>query len=131
MKSFIKKILKRELLKENENSLIIKDVLYHTSNPIFRELIVKDGLIPKQESWGAAIGSDYNAELGDKKVIFASNNGEHYDSTYDDDVWEIHSKLIKNKWFKDQHFDSGVYTFEVIPRTAIKLIYKGTGEDQI
>lgn len=133
MNENIRKLLIESLISEEQLDLSIspRNIVYHTSNPIHRNFINKGGLIPKQESWGIAIGSDMNSELGDKKAIFATNNGEHYDSTYDDDVWEINTSIIKNKWFVDKHFSDGIYTFDSIPRNAIKLIYKGTGNDKL
>lgn len=108
--------------------------LYHTSNPIFREKISKNGLIPKgkSETWL----SDTNIE-GD--VIFAINSDDKkdtWDSTYDDDIYIIDTKGLNNKWYKDPNFVSGIYsntksnaviTFEPIPKESIELVYKGTG----
>jgi hypothetical protein len=41
--------------------------------------------------------------------------------------------MIPNvKWYKDRHYDSKskhIVTFQDIPKEAIRLIYKGTGED--
>ena len=104
--------------------------LYHTSNPIFRDNIAKEGLIPKGKS---------EAWLSDTKidgeVIFAVNSDDKedwFDSTYDDDIYRIDTSKLNNKWYGDPNF--GLYnkkyiiTFEKIPLDSIKLIYKGTGE---
>jgi hypothetical protein len=119
----------------NESSYINKPLtttkLYHTSNPQFRQKIAKEGLktSAKTENW-----------LTDTKitgkVIFAimSNDvKDAYDSTYDDDIYEIDATKIYNKWFRDPNFlDSKdamhVITFDDIPKHAIKLIHTGTGE---
>lgn len=102
--------------------------LYHTSNPIFRDKILKEGLITKGKS--ATWLSDTNIK---GKVIFAVNSGnknDFWDSTYDDDIYKIDTSKIKNKWFNDPNFelkDNRIITFDNIPINSIELIYKGTG----
>lgn len=103
--------------------------LYHTSNPIFRDNIAKEGLIPKGKS---------EAWLSDTKidgeVIFAVNSDDKedwFDSTYDDDIYRIDTSKLENKWYVDPNFDlddKRIITFERIPLDSIELIYKGTGE---
>jgi hypothetical protein len=102
--------------------------IYHTSNPIFRDKIKKEGLIPKgkSETWLS------NTPI-DGKVIFASNsdNKENwFDSTYDDDIWKIDTSKLSNKWYLDPNFDSGGYiiTFDPIPLNSIELIWSGSGK---
>lgn len=103
--------------------------VYHTSNPIFRDKISKEGLITKgkSETWL----SDTKI---DGKVIFAVNSDNQkdwFDSTYDDDIYKIDTSKIKNKWYVDPNFDLNakrIITFEKIPLDSIKLIYKGTGQ---
>lgn len=105
----------------------VNNFVYHTSNPIFRDSILKDGLITKgkSESWL----SDTNI---DGKVIFAVNSynkKDWWDSTYDDDIYEINTLVINNIWYNDPNFnmkDKRIITFENIPIFAIKLIYLGT-----
>lgn len=102
--------------------------VYHTSNPIFRDNISKEGLRPKGRS---------EAWLSDTKidgeVIFVSNSSkpeDWFDSTYDDDIYEIDTTGLDNKWFCDPNFqldDNYIITFDAIPLCAITLIYKGTG----
>jgi len=100
--------------------------IYHTSNPIFRDMISKEGLIPKgkSETWL----SDTKI---DGKVIFAVNSDNRedwWDSTYDDDIYKIDTTKLKNKWYVDTNFDledKRIITFESIPLNSIKLIYKG------
>jgi hypothetical protein len=101
--------------------------LYHTSNPIFRDKIYKEGLIPKGKS---------EAWLSDTKidgeVIFAVNSDnkeDWFDTTYDDDIYRIDTTNLKNTWYVDPNFDledKRVITFERIPLSSIELIYKGT-----
>lgn len=127
----------REFLNENYNSHLVEVIpnryVYHTSNPIFRDKISEEGLIPKgkNESWLS------NTKI-DGKVIFAVNSDDKedwWDSTYDDDIYRIDTSKLKNKWYFDPNYQSGVYkkdnitaiiTFEKIPVKSIKLIYKGS-----
>lgn len=83
LKQFIKTTI-REFLNENKNNYLVEVIpnkyVYHTSNPIFRDKISKEGLIPKgkSETWL----SDTKI---DSEVIFVVNsNKENYrfDSTY-------------------------------------------------
>jgi GNAT superfamily N-acetyltransferase len=130
LKQFIKTDI-REFLNENHNSHLVEvtpnKYVYHTSNPIFRDKISKEGLIPKgkSESWL----SDTKI---DGKVIFVVNSNKKkyfFDSTYDDDIYQIDTTKLNNKWYNDPNFDSDelhLITFENIPLNSIKLIYKGS-----
>lgn len=117
---------------------------YHTSNPFFREQIAKQGLIPKtfqqsEQTWLTGRGLEPIIEAGEA-VLFAvlsNNQDDCYQSTYDDDIYEIDITQLKNTWYHDPNFideHNDVYsnnhclTFEPIPLSAIKLIYQGTGE---
>lgn len=105
--------------------------VYHTSNPIFREKISFKGLTPKgrSEAW-----LSYTKIEGE--VIFAVNSNDKKDwwnSTYDDDIYRIDTTNLTNKWYNDPNFgvnDKRIITFEPIPKSAIQLIYKGTGESR-
>jgi hypothetical protein len=122
-----------DFLGENSNAHLIEvkpnKYLYHTSNPMFRDKIAKEGLIPKgkSEAWLSNTNIKGN-------VIFAVNSDnkkDWWDSTYDDDIYRIDTTKIKNKWYGDPNFDlkdNRIITFEKIPANSIKLIYKGTGE---
>jgi hypothetical protein len=103
--------------------------VYHTSNPMFREQIKKMGLIPKGESEAWLSNTPIEGE-----VIFATNSDDKndwFDSTYDDDIYQIDTTTLNNKWYLDPNFnhlrDNNPYiiTFEPIPSDAIKMIYKG------
>jgi hypothetical protein len=121
--------------KREDNSHLVEvepnKFLYHTSNPMSRDKIAKQGLMPKGKS--EAWLSDTNIK---GKVIFAvnsDNKDDWWNSTYDDDIYRIDSTKLKNKWYVDPNFDEDakrVITFENIPVKAIKLIYKGTGESE-
>jgi len=128
---FIKTTI-QDFLNENKNSHLIEILpnkyVYHTSNPIFRDKISEEGLIPKgkSESWL----SDTEIE---GEVIFAVNSSQDkymWNSTYDDDIYKIDTTNLKNKWYQDPNFESDglhIITFDKIPLDAIKIIYKGTG----
>jgi hypothetical protein len=133
---YIKKINEFKTISEKKSDLDRNLVevepnkyLYHTSNPIFRDNIAKEGLIPKGKS---------EAWLSDTKidgeVIFAVNSDDKedwFDSTYDDDIYRIDTTNLENKWYVDPNFDledDRIITFERIPIGSIELIYKGTGE---
>ena len=130
LRQFIKTTI-REFLNENHNSHLVEVIpnkyVYHTSNPIFRDKISKEGLIQKgkSESWL----SDTKI---DGKVIFVVNSNKKkyfFDSTYDDDIYQIDTTKLNNKWYNDPNFDSDelhLITFENIPLNSIKLIYKGS-----
>lgn len=103
--------------------------LYHTSNPHYRNDISKEGLIPKQETWGKSFGSDMNKELGYTKAIFLTTD-EPYDNGYDDDIYEVDISNLKIDLEEDTYVTNSVYTLNKIPVDVIKLIYKGTGKSK-
>ena len=80
--------------------------------------------------------------LGDTPIegpaIFATDSEreeDRYNSTYDDDFWRIDTYECPSvKWKKDPNFEwdpkyKHVYTQQPIPRSALELIYRGTGKD--
>lgn len=136
MKNLIKKILFEETKKDYSpagKEIIPNKIVIHKSNPMFRDKINEIGL-------NARAGECYKIYVGYgekcKPAIFATNSTNKrswFDSTYDDDVWEINTEMIPNvKWYKDRHFESTkkhIVTFQDIPKEAIKLLYEGTGRD--
>lgn len=103
--------------------------LFHCSNPYFRKLISKEGLIPKgkSESWSSDTPID-------GEVIFASNTEDKdkwFESPYDDDIYRIDTNGLDIKWYGDPNFgwDNSIYiiTYDRIPKENIELIYRGTG----
>jgi hypothetical protein len=130
--------LRESKLEDKEYSPAGKEItprekVYHQSNPMFRNKIEEQGLKVRA-------GECYKiyAGYGEKCIpaIFATNSSNKrawFDSTYDDDVWEIDTTKIPNvKWYKDRHYESRskhIVTFENIPIDAIKLIYEGSGKD--
>ena len=103
--------------------------IYHTSNPHYRDVIAKQGLIPKGKSETWLSDTNINGE-----VIFAVNSDnkkDWWDSTYDDDIYKIDTTNLKNLWYVDPNFildDRRIITFEPIPPKNLKLIHKGTGD---
>jgi len=148
---FICKLIREELSKFKYKPVNVNKFIYHSSNPFFRNDILKDGLKVKgkSETWL----SDTKIE---GEVIFATNSDKKedwFDSTYDDDIYQIDTEKITNKWFEDPNFSNDneqfavyngrkiklpnneyknyhIITFENIPVKAIKLIYKGTGNSE-
>lgn len=126
----------KEFLNENKTNDLIGVIpnkyVYHTSNPIFRDKISKEGLIVKGK--GETWLSDTN--IGGE-VIFAVNSDnkeDWWDSTYNDDIYKIDTTNLNNKWYNDPNFDleyKRIITFENIPTNSIKLIYKGSGSDTL
>lgn len=133
MGKFIKTTI-QEFLNENYNSELIEMLpntyVYHTSNPLFRDNISKEGLIPhgKGENWL----SDTKI---DGKVIFATNSDNSDDWVnwdYDDDIYRIDTTGLMNKWYYDPNFghhSNYIITFDEIPASSIELIHEGTGLD--
>jgi hypothetical protein len=106
-------------------------IVVHKSNPKFRDIISNEGLKVRA-------GECYKiyAGYGEKCIpaIFATNSTNKrasFDSTYDDDVWEIDTEMIPDvKWYKDRHYESSkkhIVTFDNIPPEAIELIHEGNG----
>lgn len=121
----------------NESNSHLEEVkpnkyVYHSSNPMFRDKISKEGLMPQGRS--DAWLSDTKI---DGKVVFAVNSDnkkDWWDSTYDDDMYRINTTGLENKWYNDPNFDvedKRIITFERIPLKAIKLITKGTGDSTL
>jgi hypothetical protein len=126
----------KQFMNENKKNHLVEVIpnkyVYHTSNPIFRDKISKEGLTPKSkgETWLS------NTNI-DGEVIFAVNSDDKedwWDSTYDDDIYKIDTTNLNNKWYNDPNFDledKRIITFEKIPLNSIKLIYKGTSSDTL
>lgn len=105
--------------------------LYHKSNPYYRQEIAKNGLLPM-------IGNSYRAYYDGipkrklKPLVFMyDRNVTEYNSTYDDDIWEIDIKQLNCRCIKKDMCPTliGCYIYnKPIPTSAIKLIYKGSGK---
>ena len=109
------------------------NIVIHKSNPVWRENILKTGL---QVSAGECYKTYVGYGVKCKPAIFATNSTNKrawFDSTYDDDIWEINTEMIPDvKWYKDRHFESTkkhIVTFQNIPSEALTLKYEGSGRN--
>jgi len=129
----IRRILREENYSPAGKEITPNKIVIHKSNPKVRNKILNEGL-------KARAGECYKiyAGYGEKCIpaIFATNSTNKrasFDSTYDDDVWEIDTEMIPDvKWYKDRHYESRskhIVTFENIPANAITLKHEGTGKD--
>ena len=129
----IRRILREENYSPAGKEIMTNKIVIHKSNPMFRDKITEQGLKVRA-------GECYKiyAGYGEKCIpaIFATNSTNKrasFDSTYDDDVWEIDTEMIPDvKWYKDRHYESRskhIVTFENIPANAITLKHEGTGKD--
>lgn len=135
LKNFVKTTI-REFLNENQNNHLVEVIpnkyVYHTSNPIFRDKISKEGLIVKGKGETWLSDTRINGE-----VVFAVNSDnkkDWWESTYDDDIYKIDTTNLNNKWYNDPNFDledKRIITFKNIPPNSIKLIYKGSGSNTL
>jgi hypothetical protein len=131
LKESIRRIL-REDYSPAGKEVIPNKIVIHKSTPIFRESILKNGLQVKTgECYKLYVGWRIKCE----PAIFATNSSNKrawFQSTYDDDIWEINTEMIPDvKWYKDRHYDSKskhIVTFQDIPSEALRLIYQGTGK---
>jgi hypothetical protein len=96
--------------------------MYHTSNPLYRDSILEKGLTA-QTGWSYK----YNHGEDVKPAIFLSITYENrFDSTYDDDVYEV--DVTGLTIISDVKNKSHVLTYQnVISKECVELIYKGTG----
>lgn len=100
---------------------------YHVSNPVNRESILKNGLVPK-------VGDSYRAHYENKgqlepRVFVCSTNS--YDSTYEDDRYKIVLSDEEIKWLelkKDPDVEDGYFTHKPIKSSCLELIHKGTSK---
>ena len=112
--------------------------VYHKSNPLWRDNILKTGLL-------ASVGEcykSYSENFSDEEctpAVFATdseNENYFYDAGWDDDIWEIDTECAGVSWYKDKHYkgsdyeDYQIVTFDNILPECIKLIYEGTGEEK-
>ena len=133
----IKRIIEstiKEYLKDNNHliEVIPNKYVYHTSNPIFRDTISKEGLRVKGKGDAWLSDTKINGEV--IFVVNSYNKKDWWDSTYDDDIYRIDTTNLNNKWYNDPNFDledKRIITFENIPLNSIKLIYKGTAVDTL
>jgi hypothetical protein len=93
--------------------------LYHTANPRNRESIMTNGLIPGVGN--QLLNNDSNEYVPSIYVSY-----KPWDSTYDDDIWEIDTSKINNEFVVDNNMpDKAIVTFTKINPIALKLIHEG------
>lgn len=107
-------------------------MIYHLTNPKFRNQILQQGLQPR-------VGDSYGSWSGGKKAIPAifATTGSINDVTGGGDInnygdiWII-SNNTNNEWFEDNHFNHPAFgknphivTFTPIPPRALALYHKG------
>ena len=100
---------------------------YHKSPPSTRESILKHGLLPK-------VGDSYRCHYDGTEqegnltpAIFLCSNKD-YDSTWDDDIWEISPAAAVRPDADVNCYDGCFITYEAINPNFLKLIYKGSGD---
>ena len=133
--SYSGRILREEDYSPAGKEIIPNKIVIHKSNPMFRDKIMENGLkVRAGECYKIYVG--YGVKC--KPAIFATNSTNKrawFDSTYDDDIWEINTEMIPDvKWYKDRHFESRskhIVTFQDIPKEAITLKYEGTGSGDV
>jgi uncharacterized protein len=131
----IRRILREEDYSPAGKEIIPNSIIVHKSNPMFRDKIMEQGLkVRAGECYKIFVG--YGVKC--KPAIFATNSTNKrawFDSTYDDDIWFIDTRMIPDvKWYKDRHFESTkkhIVTFQDIPKEAIILKYEGTGSGDV
>jgi hypothetical protein len=129
-----KNIYKEDLIKEQGEVVKVGRYVYHKSNPKFRKSILKYGLEPQVGDCYLTYAEPRGGEC--IPAIFATNSEnkkDWFDSTWDDDVWQIDTSKINNEWREDEHYfwekdNKHIVTLDNIPSNAIKLIYKGGGK---
>jgi hypothetical protein len=131
----IRRVLREEDYSPAGKEIIPNSIIVHKSNPMFRDKIMENGLkVRAGECYKIFVG--YGVKC--KPAIFATNSTNKrawFDSTYDDDIWFIDTRMIPDvKWYKDRHFESTkkhIVTFQDIPKEAITLHYEGTGSGDV
>lgn len=110
--------------------VVLEKKIYHVANPIMRDKILKNWIkIYRGVQW-----------LEDTpliwKAVFATNSlnqDEWFDSTYDDDIWEIDTKWLNIQFYRDPNFlwndkYKHIVAFQSIPAKFLKLYKEWTWE---
>jgi hypothetical protein len=116
----------QKALRKFSTPIKVGDFVLHTANPRLREVILKNGLQPQV---GDSYSLHWDGEDNLPPVIFATNDSNNaYNSTYDDDVWKIDTRIAGVEWFNDDGIDDGkaIVTYQPISPSSIELVYKGT-----
>lgn len=108
-------------------------MILHTGNPKFRNDILTNGLMP-------TVGDSYRLHwesiypnVTPVPAVFAievTDVSDAYDSTYDDDIWEIIG-IDRSSFVHDKAAYSGcIVTYDRIKPENLRLIYEGTGKSK-
>ena len=101
--------------------------MYHVSSPKSRESIRMNGLLPRVGNQRAM------SQRNDIPLIYATaaTKLEYlFNSTFDDDIWEIDLSKTNNEWTEDSEmFTPHFHTDKPISTDAITLVYRGSGRD--
>jgi hypothetical protein len=132
-------VIDKTVIKEIKGDRIIPNkFVYHKSPNTTRGSIQINGL---KTSVGDCYLSYMSHNRGISKcipAIFATNSKNPkklFDTTYDDDIWQIDTSKIDNEWYEDANFYGfkekypHIVTFDDIPPNALKLVYSGTSKD--
>jgi hypothetical protein len=109
----------------------------HSSSKSNRDSISEYGIrAVLGECYTIYADSNYGEDDECVPAVFATDSmkkKDMFDSTYDDDIWVIDAERAGVQWYKDAHFEGGdtkhIVTFEDVPVDAVRLIYKGTGQN--
>lgn len=98
-----------------------QDKYWHYGNPLFREAINVEGLIPQV---GDAYAFHFNMEEGLIPKVFMCSD-KNYQIGYDDDLYEIDNAGLLDLYV-DTEVKNGYYTTYTIDKKYIKRIHDGT-----
>jgi hypothetical protein len=101
----------------------VRKILYHSSSPENRISIMKNGLIP---SVGDSYSLHWDGDENLKPLVFLST--EPYDSTWDDDIWEVDVEGLTLLPDPDIDQINTRCVDSIIEPYRLKLIYEGSGE---
>ena len=138
MRNLIRQILKEEIYSPMGSKHTTGRFVYHKSPPQVRDSVFKSGLLVSVGDCYKTYSENFSKEECVPAIFATDSENENYwfQSTWDDDVWEINTECSGVTWYKDKHYQGGfpitnyhIVTFEDISPDCITLIYKGTGED--
>jgi hypothetical protein len=119
------KSIKKYLINESISD-INSNNLYHTSNPINRKSILKNGLKPQV---GLSYSLHHDEDPNLKPLVFLST--QPYDTTYDDDIYEVNVDGLKLLPDPDETMTDVRCVDTIISPDRLSLIYKGSGKDKL
>ena len=126
----IHSILTRLCFEQSLEQVAPAEYVYHVSHPDNRISILANGLEPR-------LGKNiWDIEDGYKPAVYVTtsvSNGDLFYDNYDNDVWQISTNGLSNKFYLDGNYvgrsNLHLVTYDRIPSNFLKLIYKGSGID--